>query len=46
MDDSWSVFAKAQNLLGEDIEKLDDAFTVIDGEPMFTVGVDFRARQQ
>ena len=40
--DRYEVFVNVQNILGQDLEFLDDAFTVIDGEPTFTVG--FRAR--
>lgn len=35
---AYEIFAKVQNLLGEDIENLDDLHTVIDGKPVFTVG--------
>ncbi len=35
----YEFFAKVENILGEDIENLDDAFTVIDGEPVVTVGL-------
>lgn len=36
------LFAKVENILGEDIENLDDAYTVIDGEPVFTIGMKYR----
>lgn len=35
------VFVKVENILGEDIEYLDDAFTVIDGEPVYRAGVKY-----
>ena len=31
-------FLNVSNMLGQDIERLDDAYTVIDGEPVFTGG--------
>ncbi len=34
----FSVFLNAYNLLGQDIENLDDAYTVLDGEPTFKIG--------
>ncbi len=34
----YDVFFNVNNLLGQDIEKLDDAYTVIDGEPVFEGG--------
>jgi len=37
--DEYELFVKVENILGEDIENLDDVFTVIDGEPLVTVGV-------
>lgn len=47
VDHSYEVFVKVENLLGEDIENLDDAYTVLDGKPVVQVGVkhDFGARQ-
>ncbi len=33
-----AIFVRAENLLGEDIENLDDAFTVMDGSPAVRVG--------
>lgn len=36
-----TFFFKVENLLGEDIENLDDAYTVIDGEPFFRVGLQY-----
>jgi outer membrane receptor for ferrienterochelin and colicins len=38
---AYEVYVKVENILGEDIEYLDDAFTVIDGEPVFRVGVKY-----
>jgi len=32
------MFAKVENLLGRDIENLDDSYTVLDGAPFFRVG--------
>jgi hypothetical protein len=40
--DSWDLFAKAENILGEEIENLDDAYTVLEGEPVFHVGLKYR----
>ena len=34
----YRMFLKVENILGEDIENLDDVFTVIDGEPVFRMG--------
>lgn len=34
----YEIFLRAENLLGEDIENLDDAFTVIDGGPVVRMG--------
>lgn len=36
------LFVKIENLLGEDIENLDDSYTVLDGEPFVRVGVNYR----
>ena len=36
------VFLKIENILGEDIENLDDVYTVIDGEPYFRAGLNLR----
>ena len=36
-----TLFFKAENLLGEDIENLDDSYTVIDGEPFFRIGLQY-----
>jgi outer membrane receptor protein involved in Fe transport len=35
----YEYFVKVENILGEDIEYLDDALTIIDGEPVWRVGV-------
>jgi len=35
-------FVKVENLLGEDIENLDDAYTVLDGEPYVRVGFNYK----
>lgn len=37
--DTFDVFVRVQNILGEDIENLDDAYTVIDGEPFVQTGL-------
>lgn len=42
LDKSWTIFTKAENLLGEDIENLDDAHTIIDGKPLYTFGVKYK----
>jgi outer membrane receptor for ferrienterochelin and colicin len=39
VDSAYEVFVKVENLMGEDIENLDDAYTVLDGQPFFRVGV-------
>jgi hypothetical protein len=31
-----------ENILGEDIENLDDVYTILDGKPYFRFGVDCR----
>ncbi len=36
---SYELFARVENILGEDIQNLDDALTVIDGEPVVQVGL-------
>jgi len=36
---TYEAYLKVENILGENIENLDDAYTVIDGEPVFHVGV-------
>jgi len=36
-----TVFVKVENLLGEDIENLDDCYTVLDGEPFFRIGLQY-----
>jgi len=38
-DKKYSAFVTLSNILGQDIENLDDAYTVIDGEPVYKVGV-------
>lgn len=40
--DRYELYANVENILGQDIENLDDAYTVIDGEPVFMAG--FRAK--
>ncbi|MFH2142082.1 MAG: hypothetical protein ABIJ97_06655, partial [Bacteroidota bacterium] len=35
-------FVKAENILGQDIEYLDDAYTQIEGEPIYKAGVTIR----
>lgn len=35
----YTVFLNASNILGQDIENLDDAFTMIDGEPIYRTGI-------
>jgi outer membrane receptor for ferrienterochelin and colicins len=42
LDRDWTIFTKAENLLGEDIENLDDLHTIIDGKPVYTFGVKYR----
>lgn len=37
----YTIRLNVTNILGQDIENLDDAYTVIDGEPVFNVGVSF-----
>jgi outer membrane cobalamin receptor len=37
----YEVFVKVENIFGEDIENLDDAYTVIDGEPVFQAGAKY-----
>jgi outer membrane cobalamin receptor len=39
---TWEWFAKVENILGKDIEHLDDAFTVLDGKPMFRIGAVYK----
>jgi hypothetical protein len=38
-DKKYNVYFNVGNILGQDIENLDDAYTVIDGEPVYKVGV-------
>ncbi len=38
-DNKYNVFLNAGNILGQNIENLDDSFTMIDGEPVFKVGL-------
>jgi len=40
--ETYQLFLNAYNLLGQDLENLDDALTVIDGGPVLRCG--FRAR--
>ncbi len=35
----YNVYFNVGNILGQDIENLDDAYTIIDGEPVYQVGV-------
>jgi outer membrane receptor for ferrienterochelin and colicins len=42
LNENWQIFTKAQNLLREDIENLDDAYTVVDGNVLFQVGARYR----
>ncbi len=35
----YEAYLKLYNLLGEDIENLDDVYTVIDGEPVWQIGM-------
>lgn len=37
--ETFKLFANVSNILGKDIEKLDDALTKIDGEPVFFAGL-------
>ena len=36
---AYEAYVKVENLLGEDIEYLDDAYMVLDGKPVYRVGV-------
>jgi len=38
-DDTYQIFATVENLLGQDIENLDDALMTIDGRPVGKVGL-------
>ena len=38
---TYEAFLKIENILGEDIENLDDAYTVLDGEPVLTFGLSY-----
>lgn len=40
--DKYDAFIKVENILGEDIESLDDSYTVLDGEPFVRVGLNYR----
>jgi outer membrane receptor for ferrienterochelin and colicin len=40
--DTYDIFVKVANILGEDIENLDDVYTVLDGEPFVRVGVNYK----
>ena len=33
-----TIFANVHNVLGQDIENLDDSHTILDGEPTFRAG--------
>ena len=37
--DSYQIFLNVYNLLGQDIENLDDVYTVLDGEPILKGGI-------
>jgi outer membrane receptor for ferrienterochelin and colicins len=37
----WELYVKVENILGEDIENLDDAYTIIDGEAICWLGVKY-----
>jgi hypothetical protein len=41
VEDNYEVFLKVNNILGEDIENLDDIYTVLDGEPVIQVGFSY-----
>ncbi|HOE04742.1 MAG TPA: TonB-dependent receptor [Bacteroidales bacterium] len=41
-DKRFEVFFNVYNILGQDIQNLDDALTQIDGEPWFNLGAKFR----
>lgn len=41
ISDSYKVFLKVENILGEDIVNLDDSYTVLDGEPFVRVGLNY-----
>ncbi len=38
---AYEAYVKVENILGEDIEYLDDSFTVMDGEPIVRVGLQY-----
>lgn len=38
INETCSFFVKAENIRGEDIENLDDVYTVLDGEPFVRLG--------
>jgi|AntAceMinimDraft_14_1070370.scaffolds.fasta_scaffold02333_2 outer membrane receptor for ferrienterochelin and colicins len=38
-DNKYTAFLNINNILGQNIENLDDAFTMIDGEPVFRTGI-------
>ena len=41
LDDNIELYVRAANLLGEDIENLDDSHMILDGKPVFTVGLNY-----
>ncbi len=41
VQDTYELFLRVQNILGEDIENLDDAYTIIDGEPVVQAGLSY-----
>ena len=38
-DDTYQIYLNVYNILGQDIENLDDVYTVIDGEPVLKGGI-------
>lgn len=38
-DNKYDVSLNVSNILGQDIQNLDDALTIIDGEPVFSIGL-------
>ena len=39
--ENYSTFVKVYNILGEDIENLDDVFTLLEGEPVVQIGLNY-----
>jgi outer membrane receptor protein involved in Fe transport len=35
----YDIYLNVSNILGQDIQNLDDALTIIDGEPVYTIGL-------